>query len=266
MIKEKDLETRELHAAIDSLSHKSEDSSVLGSKLEREKGVLEARVKELESELRQRPPAPPPASRLRAPRSRSSSVSNFQISTLEQDINDVRVNLANKEADLRTASQKLKNVQDELIKVSNEKAGMEKKLQLQLREMEASLEEKEEELKFLKEQQGDATREEALLKRIDEDEAKITALETMLRNTAETDSLRETLIKAETKLRLEVEKASESEARQIELVREKEEALDELEEAQTRITQLSKLMQEKEARVEALEAKERCVYFLLKNL
>ncbi|KAK7063994.1 Wd40 containing snare-dependent exocytosis protein [Favolaschia claudopus] len=242
-LRAKDLETRALESTLESLSHTSNSSNARGTKLEKEKTTLEARVRELEGNLRQlSSPAPTAAtpSRHRTPsRRRSSSVSDTRITTLEQDLKDARTSLAQRDTELRTATAKLTQAQSGLVKVENEKVASDKRLHAEIRDLRVALQEKEEDLRYLRDQQGDGGREDELLKRIDEDDAKIAALEKLLALAPETKTLKEKLRRLEQKLVIESERAVEMDVRQVELVREKEEALDEREEAQARIAQLS---------------------------
>lgn len=254
-IKAKDLESRELQANIEKLSYRSDETSTYNTKLEREKGVLEARVRELEVNFQQLSCPPSTPGRLRVHRPRSSSLSDFRITTLEQELRDARASLAHKETELRSASEKLARMQTEAMQVDNRMIAVERKLKMQLSVLGSSLEEKEEELAYMKDQQGDGSREEELLKRVEEDEAKIAALEMLLKDNRELQSIKESLKQAEHKLRSEMEGA---EAREIELVKEKEEALDELEDARTHIDKLTDLLRKRED--EVCDMKGRQVY------
>ncbi|KAJ6483897.1 hypothetical protein DFH09DRAFT_1004524 [Mycena vulgaris] len=259
-LKAKDLEARELEATLQSISHKSDTFNARGTKLEKEKNTLEARVRELEGNLRQlSSPAPTIATpaRQRAARGRSSSVSDTRIVSLEQDLKDVRASLAQKETELRAATTKLAQVQTDLVRVENEKLASGKRLQAEMRDLQLALQEKSEDLEYMKEQQGDGAREVELLKRIDEDEAKIAALESLLAQAPETQSLKDRLRRIEQKLLVESERALEMEGRNIELVREKEEALDEVEAAQEQISKLSDALRQKETMIEGLDTKQR---------
>ncbi|KAJ7269437.1 hypothetical protein B0H12DRAFT_1095850 [Mycena haematopus] len=247
-LKAKDLETRELEATLESLSHESNSINVRGAKLEKEKGTLEARVRELEGNLRQlESPALTAAStpsRHRAARRRSSSVSDV---TLEQDVKVMRASLVQRETELRGATAKLSQAQDLLVKVENEKLASEKRLHAEIRDLRAALREKDEDLKYMKEQLGDGGREEELLKRIDEDVAKIAALEMLLADAPETQALKERIQRLDRKLLIESERVQEMEGRHVELVREKEEALDEVEDAQAQLAKISEELRQKEA-------------------
>ncbi|KAJ7109927.1 hypothetical protein C8R44DRAFT_800953 [Mycena epipterygia] len=260
-LRAKDLEARELEATLQSISYKSDTLNTRGTKLEKEKSTLEARVRELEGDLRQlSSPAPtattPARQRATAARRRSSSVSDTRLITLEQDFKDARASLAQKETELRAATAKLAQVQNELVKVENDKVASDKRLQAEIRDLRVALQEKSEDLEYMKEQQGDGGREDELLKRIDEDEAKIAALESLLADAPETQTLKDRLRRMEQKLLIESERAREMEARHIELIREKEEALDEVGEAQERLSKLSDDLSEKETVIGELNAKQ----------
>ncbi|KAF7347608.1 hypothetical protein MVEN_01517700 [Mycena venus] len=228
-LKAKHLEARELEATLESLSHKSDSFNARGAKLEKEKNTLEARVRELEGNLRQlsspAPTAPTtPARHYAAARRRSSSVSDTRITILEQDLKDARATLAQRETELRGATTKLAQAQNDLVKVENEKLASDKRLHAEIRDLRVTLREKDEELKFLREQEDDGQREEELRK-----------------------ALKERLRRLEQKLLIESDRVLEMEGRHVELVREKEEALDEAEEAQAQIAILSEQLRQKEA-------------------
>lgn len=249
-VKDNGLETRELQVMLEAISHTSDEHKNRGDRLEREKYMLDARVKELESELREAPQQLPTTTpnRRGIHRPRSSSLSSFKVTTLEQDLVEARTCLATKDTELRTVHQRLTQVQNNLIRVDNEKLAMERKFKGEVGELQALLEEKEEELTYLKKQQGDAGREEELLRRIDEDDAKIEALEMMLRGAEDPKQLKEKLQRVEDEVWKGRKCLAELEERQIELIREKEEALDELEEARRDIVGLEKRLRDRDTR------------------
>jgi chromosome segregation ATPase len=251
-IKLKELETRDLEAHLQSLSHTSDGHNSRSTKLEREKSMLEARVRELEGNLRQLSCPPTMPGRTNVARPRSSSLSNFRITTLEQELNDARASLSQRDTELRLANEKLGQVQNELIKVSNERLAMEKRTSRQVTDLQASLEEKEEELQYVRQQEGDGGREEELLKRIEEDEAKIVTLEGLLQSGQDTKQLENRLRYSEEKLKEESKRLVESEERHIELIREKEDALDELEDARSDISKLSKTLAQRKIHINEL--------------
>lgn len=252
-IRSKELETRDLEAHLQALSHTSDGHSSRSAKLEREKTMLEARVRELEGNLQHLSFPPTTPGRTKVARPRSSSVSNFRITGLEQELNDARASLSQKDAELRLSNEKLTQVQNELMKVSNERLAMEKKTVGQVADLQAVVEEKEDELRYLRQQEGDGSREEELMKRIEEDEAKIMALEKLLRNGQDAKQLEERLRSTEEKLKDEMKRVFEGEERHIELIREKEEALDELENARAEISRLNDTLTERETMLAAME-------------
>ncbi|KAJ7170199.1 hypothetical protein C8R46DRAFT_994980 [Mycena filopes] len=235
-LKAKALEARELEATLESISHKSNTFNARGTKLEKEKATLEARVRELEANLRQLSSPAPTVPTTPRHRRRSSSVSDTRITTLERELKEARATLVQRETELRGATAKLGQAQTDLVKVENDKVAADKRLQGELRDLRVALQDKSEELEYMKEQQGDSAREEELLRRIDEDDATIAALKKLLADAPETADLKERLRRLEQRLLIETERASEMETRQIELVREKEEALDELEEAEAKLS------------------------------
>ncbi|EEB89573.1 hypothetical protein MPER_12310 [Moniliophthora perniciosa FA553] len=121
-MKAKDLEARELEATLDSMSHVSDGYNATVAKAKKEKGALEARVKELEANLRQLSSPPvTPGKQLRTPRPRSSSLSNLRIVTLETELSDARALLSQKEANLQAVKRKFDGVQGELRRAKNER-------------------------------------------------------------------------------------------------------------------------------------------------
>ena len=256
---------RQLELTVEKISHASDEHNARAAKLEREKSMLDARVKELEVNLRQisesTSTTTPGRRGIPATKPRSSSLSGFRITTLEQDLAEVRDTLAKKETDLGVVTQKLAQTQQELMKVENDKVAMEKKWRVQLDEVKGALDDKEEELVYLREQQGDGSREEELLKRIEEDDAKIAALELMVRNAENPKESREMVQKLNLELEEERRRVADLEEHHIELIREKEEALDELDKAQEESRALVKKLQDRKDREKGV--KERYVHLSL---
>ncbi|KAJ8475031.1 hypothetical protein ONZ45_g15750 [Pleurotus djamor] len=249
-IKLKERETQELESIVQDVSRKCNDTTTQRYQLEKEKATLEARVRELEVNCRQLsqppPPAVTPSSRL--PRRRSSSVSGARIPVLEDELQRVKQALAQKERELEDGSQKLSRAQNDLVKCENEKMASDRRTRGELQGLRETLEEKNDEINYLRGQAGDGSREAELMARIDEDELKITELEKLV---GDVPMLKDRLRRAEAKAQAE---ARENEARNIELVAEKEAALDELEEAQAKIQTLSQHIARQEARVSELIA------------
>ena len=258
-IKETDLEARELQATLESLSHQSDGHKTSSSRLQQEKKNLEIRVRDLEANIQHLNGQNPSPVRKRGRQHRSSSLSEFIGSSLQHELDMCRVSLATREADLHVANKKLTALQTELLHLDNEKVAMQRTLEFRLKSMEESLHETEEELQYFKMQQGGdgSSREEDLLRRIDEDQARISALELMIRDDRELTSTKEALKKAEQKWRAEVQKSTASDARLIEIIRQKEDALDERDEARRQIDELQTLVCEKETLIGVMIHKEK---------
>jgi myosin protein heavy chain len=246
-VKEKDLEARGLQATLESVSHQSDGLKTTSSKLQQEKNILEIRVRELEASIQHSNTRQPSPVRKRSRQHRSSSLSEFVDSSLQKELDTCRVSLAKKEADLLSANEKLTALQKDLLILGNGKVAMQRTLELRLKSMEESLHDTEEELQFLKMQQGGdgSSREEELLRRIDEDQAKISALELMIRDDRELVLTKEALKRTEQKLRAEIQNTTATDARLTEVVRQKEEALDERDDARREL-QIFILEKEKE--------------------
>ncbi|CAA7264831.1 unnamed protein product [Cyclocybe aegerita] len=240
------------------MSHTSDEHKARGDKLEREKFVAEARVRELEANLRavsQPTPTTTPGRRAAAIRPRSSSLSNFRITTLEQDLSEARSLLAKREAEFQAVAQKVTVAQNDLIKADNERAAGERRWMGQLEELQSSMEEKENELEYLRQQAGDGGREEELLRRIEEDDAKIAALESMIRGMEDPKQSKEKVRRMESRLKDEQRLRVEGEERCIELVREKEEVLDELHDARQELQRLSRELLDRASRDQEINHK-----------
>ena len=243
-----ELNERELQSHLEVLSLREDAAKEGISKISREKKVLEARVKELDAEVRQLS-APTTGVPKKMGRARASSVSmgNFKSAALEQDLNDTRASLAIKEKQLCIANEKLNRAQTQLVQAQNEQMAMEKKMQRKVEGLEASLEEKDYELDGLRAQQasGGHEREEELMRRIEEDEAKISALEILVGESHKLQSIKDALKRTEKQLEEEIGKSKESKKQCVELVREREKILDELEKAR-------KVLYDREAEIKVL--------------
>ncbi|KDQ63135.1 hypothetical protein JAAARDRAFT_120952, partial [Jaapia argillacea MUCL 33604] len=123
-LKEEASRSRELQSIIDKLSHGSDGTKAECSKLELEKRKLESRLKEMEANLHQVVTAATPA-RTRPTRARSSSLSGLQITSLQQENNELRSARAQHEAILQASKEKLQHAQEDLIAVQNEKTALE---------------------------------------------------------------------------------------------------------------------------------------------
>jgi len=218
-------------------------------------------VKELQENLRtvsgQENVAPPgKKSGIPAPRARSSSVSNAKTISLENELSNCKSLLQQREGELKTKERKLQSLQSEIIKVENERIALQRRLEEELQDLQGQLEDKEDELHFLRETHAGGDREEELLKRIDEDEAKINALEMLADEAHEVGPLREKLRIAKEQLNERTRRLEDAEMRNVDLAQDKEGILDELEDAKERIQELT-------IQVSMSERYGRCVYVLL---
>jgi hypothetical protein len=243
---------RDLQATIDLLSSRSEGekqgSLQAQSGLERENSKLVARIRELDFECRQlkdlttSKPLTYPTTGPLPPDPR--------ITWLEQE-NQRLLELSAKHDDsMHTVSDKLAAVQTNLIQVENEKAANERRMQSELKALQAKVEESGEELHYLRQQVADgsaAEREQQLMDRIDEDQVKLGNLEQMLEGSRKTE---EALKRAEARLKAEFAKVTRIEARNVELVQEKDDALNALKSVQESCS-------EQERRLWQLQARER---------
>ncbi|KAF8921939.1 hypothetical protein CPB85DRAFT_1265213 [Mucidula mucida] len=250
-LKEKDLENRELLSHIDTLSHQSGEQKGRTAQLEKEKSTLSNRVQELEANLKHLSSVPSSKLPRASSRPRTSSLSNMRITNLELELEDVQRQVSAKEQELRTVTQKLNM---EVTRAENEKSSIERTLTKRVSELEMHLEEKEDELEYLRNGAGGSgDREAELMQRIDEDEAKIHALEMLIGDAEDVNVVRDALRKTEKQLQGEREKLAECTRRQVELVQEKEEALDELEDSRDRIKSLEREVEERETFISALK-------------
>ncbi|KAH7930915.1 hypothetical protein BV22DRAFT_1053449 [Leucogyrophana mollusca] len=250
---------KDLEATLETLARNSDSTHVQQSKLEREKRNLEARVRELETNLHHlsAQPAPAPQIPRRGGRPRSSSASNFRIPALEQELNDVKASSVQKSQELRIAQDKLARLQTSFTLAENTRMAADKAAQSRIGELVAALEEKEEELLEMKASQGDGCtrdREEELMNRIEEDEAKISALETLLRQS--TGPTQVEFNKLTNRLRMEIEKVSIAEACRMELLQAKQEALEERDTIQRELSRVTSLLRDSEAQIKVLSTRE----------
>jgi DNA repair exonuclease SbcCD ATPase subunit len=257
-VKETELASKELEETIETISKQSSAVKSQTVKMQREKSIVESRVRELERQMSAKDGSSPGVrTQNRSTRPRSSSINPG----LQHELSDTRALLSGKEADLRLANEKLSQIQTNFTNLENERAALEKRMQEELRQKEACLEEKQEEIEYLRAQQrggsgGTGEREEALLQRIDEDATKI---EMLIRHQQDADDLKEALRRAERRLQADATRMVDAEARQADLVQEKEEALDRLEDAQARIYQFTQVAREDASRIQALTQHAACV-------
>ncbi|KAF6766708.1 hypothetical protein DFP72DRAFT_1089472 [Ephemerocybe angulata] len=228
--KEANMSTRDLEATLESLSHQSNTYQERCRILERDKKKLEERVRELQSLLSQSPSPSTSSKRKQSHRPRSSSLSNLRITNLETDINDTRANLQLREKELDSVTKKLAAAQTEANRLSNEKNTIEKRTAAQIAELEAALVEREEELAYLRDEESGGSREQELMERIEEDEAKISALEAMLRDSQDIAQVESKWKEAEARLQDETRRTQKLVQQQLHAKEEKEAMEEEMDE------------------------------------
>ena len=219
-------------------------------------------MQELEVNLQQIISSATPA-KSRTGRPRSSDFSDVRIKNLERELNEARSLSTAHESDLQATKEKCGRMQTDLIRVENEKSALERKMLKEVSALKERLAEKEEEAEQLRAQQGDGglgnEREEELIQRIEEEEAKVMALEKLVQKSGNMKAMQDALQRAEKKLALEMAKTRAGEERASELVREKEEALDLLDCTRVQAENLTRALQEKDFRIDFLDSQERCV-------
>lgn len=235
---------RELEDNLERLSRTSDEHQAHWMKVEKEKSVLEARVKEMEVQLRAVQPTPTFTPGRRIPKPRSSSLSNIRINTLEQDLTGLRSQLASKGNEIENMSQKLSRALQDRNQAENERISLERKWHIQIETLQGALDEKEEELLFLREQIADGSREDELLKRIEEDDARIATLEILLRDADDLKEHKEKSRRLEIHLNEERQLKQQLEQRCVQLSRERDESLNALGEARREAAAFARELEE----------------------
>ena len=246
---------RELESTLDTVSLHSQTTSAEHQSVQREKRVLESRVRELERLVQTHEARRASSIPHKSGRPRSSSVSNFRLPAVEQELNDTKAQLHAKEKSLRVLEQKLAQVQDDLVKAENARISIDKAGQKRILELLSTLERKEEELESLRETDHTGEREEELLKRIDEDAAKIAALEKLAAESQATRTNQGRIQKLQGQLKAECEKVHRSEDLQSRLLHEKEELARQYEASQRKIHEGHELLKARECQIKELEAR-----------
>ncbi|THH21203.1 hypothetical protein EW146_g292 [Bondarzewia mesenterica] len=251
---------RELQATIETLSSRENGSTSAVSALQREKTKLEAHVRELEVNMQQVVYATSPG-KSRINRPRSSEFSDVKMANLQRELKEARSASSRHESELQKAKDKLARAQSDLVKIENEKIVVERKMAKEVSRLEEQVSEKNDEIERLKSMQGDGElageREEELIRRVEEEEAKVAAMEKLMWSSGNVKDLETALHKAEKKLASEIAKVKTVEERNLELVSEKEEALDLLDETRIQVENLTRAVQERDARIEFLDTQER---------
>jgi chromosome segregation ATPase len=257
--KEEEVARRELQQALESISSRETASKATISNLRNEKVALERRTRELEVNLQQVISAATPK---RKGRPRSSSLSDVRVTTLERDLGESRASVLNLQAELGKAQEKLRRNEEDLVRVENERTVLERRMAHETKNMEEILASKDEEILRLSggEDLGLAQeREEELIRRIEEEEAKVQALERLLSETRDLKAMESALQKAEKRIAAEISKAKGLEEKNAGLGRDMRQARDALEESHAHARSLKTALDDRDSLVHSLRAQERYV-------
>ncbi|GBE77563.1 hypothetical protein SCP_0104410 [Sparassis crispa] len=265
-LKNSEQAARELQATVDMLSSHADSSSTDKVRLERDNDDLRTLVRQLRMEVdarQQREEAQLRRSESATTtkvqcRRRSSSVSTFRTSALEQETSELRLKNAQQVSEITTLSDRLARSQTTLVQVENEKIAMERRLHRQLQEMQAVLEEREEELKISSGLGGQdaAERESRLLERLEEEEERAVSLQAQLeRITATYRSdmavVTDQLNRTQRQLEEKETRVQDCDSRLLELAAEKESTLEEQGQSGRMIADLQMHIQALESRITA---------------
>lgn len=246
---------RELESTLDTVSLHSQATSAEHQSIQREKRALESRVRELERIVQTHEAKGVSNIPRKNGRPRSSSVSNFRLPAVEQELNDIKAQLHNKDTNLRALERKLTQAQDDLVKAENARISTDKAGQKRISELLSILEKKEEELESMRMTDNTGEREEELLKRIDEDAAKITAMEKLVAESQANRTTQARIQKLQSQLKAECEKVHRNEDLQNQLLHEKEELARQHEASKREVAEGHELLMAHECRIEELEAR-----------
>ncbi|KIK95351.1 hypothetical protein PAXRUDRAFT_11499 [Paxillus rubicundulus Ve08.2h10] len=256
-LKAEERTSRELEATLDTISLHSQTTTKERQSIEREKRALESRVRELERIVQTHEAQ---VTALKVPRKggrpRSSSASSFLLPAVEQELSDAKAQLAVKERSLHVLEDKLARAHDDLVRAENARISVDKVSQKRISELISTLEQKEEEIEALQENWNSGEREEELLKRIDEDEAKIAALEKLVGESQANQANRATVNQLQSRLNAEAEKLHRTEERQNDLLREKEELVKQFDASRREIAQSHQLLRASERQIGDLETRQ----------
>lgn len=253
---------REAQHYLNRAAVESNDYREQREKLAVEKAKLESQVRELQGELQRHQVAPPPPSKTPA-RPRASSLTNLnKVAMLERDLEQLRASASSSELDLRSTHEKLSRAQSDLVRSENEKAVLEKKLKEHEKKAKDILSEKEDlqaELEFYRDQAGLRTREDELLARLEEEEAKVALLEKQLTQASTSTHNRRAVDQLQTRLSNEISRREDLENREAQLVRDREEAFNEIDDLKRTSEQLEHAIAQKDLRISEYESQCRLV-------
>ena len=256
--KQEEVARRELQQALESISSRDTASNAIISNLRNEKVTLERRMRELEVNLQQVISAATPK---RKGRARSSSLSDMRITTLEQDLEESQASVTELRAELTKAREKLRRTEEDLCRVENDKTVLERKAADEIKSLRMAIASKDEETTQLS---GGVDaglvqeREEELIRRVEEEEAKVLALEQLLSETQNSRAMEGALQKAEKRLAAESSKVRGLEEKNAALNRDVKRVRNALEETRSQSLGLKTALDDSTSLVEALQERERC--------
>ncbi len=255
--KQEEVTRRELQQALESISSRETASNATISNLRSEKVALERRMRELEVNLQQVISAATPK---RKGRARSSSLSDVRITSLERDLGESRASMLGLQAELGKAREKLRRNEEDLFRVENERTVLERRMAEEMKNMEERLASKDEEIVRLSggEDLGLAQeREEELIRRVEEEEAKVQALERLLSETRDLKAMESALQRAEKRVAAEISKVKGLEEKNAGLNKDMRQVRDALEESDAHARSLKTVLDERDSLVHSLSVQER---------
>ena len=242
---------RELQMAVEALSGKEAAANHVLSETQRKYTALELRARDLEANLQHVSTTSPHKSR-----PRSSSVNDTRVSSLERELSDSKAALSKAQSDFAEVTMKLSHAEAGRIRAENELLAAEKRSKGEILRLQEALSEREEEINFLKLSQTEGLgeeRERELVARIEEEEAKVDALQRIVQGSR---SAEQALQKSEKRLKAEVALVKGLEEKNSVLFREKVQALKALGSSQSQADELRKLLGEKDSRIHDMERME----------
>jgi len=253
--KEEELARRELQQALESVSSRDTASNSIISNLRNEKVTLEHRMREFEANLQQVISAATPK---RKGRTRSSSLSDMRITTLERDLEESQSSVTELRAELTKAQEKLRCTGEALCRVENDKTAIERRTADEIKSLQRVIASKDEELMQLSGgvDAGLAEeREDELIRRVEEEEAKVLALEQLLSETRNSKAMEGALQKAEKRLAVETSKVRGLEEKNTALNRDVKRVL---EETRSQVRGFKVSLDDSNSLVQALQERETC--------
>ncbi|KAI0720081.1 hypothetical protein C8T65DRAFT_568380 [Cerioporus squamosus] len=265
-LKESEQETLELQSTLHTLSARADSTSAGRSKLEQDNANLLTRIRALERELQNKTQSE--EATLRQSQSSASARHRRQpsevfsrVPILEKELAELRATSSQQASELQRTMEQLASTRNELVQVQNEKIASERRLQRQLAETQATLDDREEDLRMLKDARGGedtAARESGLMERLEEEEKRIAALEDELARSSNSrrrdlSMLQDELARTTQLLEDARTQATTAEDRLSTFAEEREAALRDRQRLEQEQEHLSQHLQEAEAKISALE-------------